>query len=173
VYNFTLRFCLLSSFPNSSEWVKQARGAELKARMASNGAKVMNMIRLSLALCLFTSLVAAKDGYQRLEANDLRHPASYQGQLVEVTAEVVSISADTKALHLFDAQSKALIVVSLAQLKSEQRRALILSPIHRLSVCGRAEIRDGRLEIDAHTIDTHVSDVDTEALGALAGMDIQ
>jgi hypothetical protein len=150
-----------------------AHRAELKARMASNGAKVMNTIRLSVALCLLTSLAAAKDGYQRLEANDLRHPESYTGQLVQVTAEVVSISADSKDLHLFDAQSKALIVVSLAQLNTEERRALILNPIHRLSVCGRAEMRNGRLVIDAHTVDTHVSDVDTEALGALAGMDIQ
>src|SRR4029453_18172114 len=144
-----------------------------KARMATNGAKVMNTIRLSLALFLFTSLAAAKDGYQRLEAKDSLHPESYTGQLVQVTAEVVSISADSKDLHLFDAQSKALIVVSLAHLKREQRHDLILNPIHRLSVCGRAEIRNGRLMIDAHTVDTHVSDVDTEALGALAGMTIQ
>jgi hypothetical protein len=124
----------------------------------------MNTIRLGLALCLLTSLAAAKDGYQRLEANDLRHPESYAGQLVEVTAEVVSISADAKALHLFDAQSKALIVVSLTQLKIQDRRALILSPIHRLSVCGRAEMRDGRVVIDADTVETPVP-VDTEAFG--------
>jgi hypothetical protein len=144
-----------------------ARRAELKARMAPNGAKVMNTIRLSLALFLFTSLAAAKDGYQRLEANDLRHPESYKGQLVQVTAEVVSISADSKDLHLFDAQSRALFVVSLTQLKAEERRALILNPIHRLTVCGRAEMHDGRMVIDAHTVDTHVSNVDTEALGTL------
>jgi hypothetical protein len=151
--------------PEQQRMGEAARRAELKARMASNGAKVVNTIRLSVPLCLFTSLAAAKDGYQRLEANDLRHPESYTGQLVQVTAEVVSISADAKALHLFDAQSKALIVVSLTQLKSEERRGLILNPIHRLSVCGRAEMRDGRLVIDAHTVDAHVSDVDAEALG--------
>jgi hypothetical protein len=126
---------------------------------------VMIAIRLSLFRFLFVSLAAARDGYRRLDADDLRHPESCQGRLVEVTAEVVSVNADAKNLHLFDAQSKTLIVVSLIQLKSKERRALILTPVHRLSVYGRAEMREGRLVIDAHNVDAHVSDADREVLG--------
>ena len=117
-------------------------------------------IRLSLALCLFASLAAAKDGYQRLDINDLRDPESVKGRLVEVTGEVISVNADSKALHLFDAQSKTLIVVSLMQLKSEERRALILNPIHRLAVYGRAEMREGRLVINADSVDSGLPDAD-------------
>ena len=133
--------------------------------MVVTGEKMILTIRLSLVLCLLTSLAAAKEGYQRLDSYDLRHPESCQGRLVEVTAEVVSVNADSKALHLFDARSKTLIVVSLSQLKSEERRALILNPVHRLSVSGRAEMRDGRLVIDAHSVDAHVSDDDMGSVG--------
>jgi len=114
----------------------------------------MRTIRLFLSLCFLVVPVAAgHDGYEVLETRDFRQPEACEGRLVEVTAEVVSVSVDAKTLRLYDAQSKALIGVSLTQLLMEERRALILNPVNRLSVYGRAEVKNGRLMIDAHRVE--------------------
>jgi hypothetical protein len=115
----------------------------------------MAAIRLFLSLCFLTGLVAAEGRYQRVDPADfIDNPEAYQGQLVEVTAEVVSVNADAKALRLFDAQSKALIGVSLTQLEKAQRRALLLNPVHRLSVLGQVVMSEGKAVIDAHQVVT-------------------
>jgi hypothetical protein len=108
---------------------------------------------LFLSLCFIVIPAAAgNDVYEVLEARDFRQPEAYQGRLVEVTAEVVSISVDSKTLRLYDAQSKALIGVSLSKLTAAERRAVILNPVHRLSVFGRAEVKNGRLMIEADKV---------------------
>ena len=113
----------------------------------------MIAIRLFLSLCFLTGLAAGQGDYQQIDLADfVRHPEAYQGRMVEVTAEVISINADANALRLYDAPSKALIGVSLTQLEEAPRRALIRDPIHRLSVYGRAELSGGRLIIDAHSV---------------------
>ena len=118
---------------------------------------------LFLSLCFFVIPAAAgNDVYEVLETRDFRQPENYQGRLVEVTAEVISVNVDTSTLRLYDAQSKALIGVSLTKLTADERRGLILNPVHKLSVYGRAAVKNGRLMIDADRIEAH--DVQVEAL---------
>jgi len=118
---------------------------------------------LFLSLCfLVVPAAAGNHSYEVLETRDFRQPEAYQGRLVEVTAEVISVSVDTTTLRLYDAQSKALIGVSLAKLTTEERQVLILNPVHRLSVYGRANIKNGRLMIEADRVEAH--DVQVEAL---------
>lgn len=120
----------------------------------------MTAVRLFLSLCFLTGLAAGQGHYQRIDLADfVRHPEAYQGRMVEVTAEVISVNADANALRLYDAPSKALIGVSLTQLEEAPRRALILDPVHRLSVYGRAELSGGRLIIDAHSVTARPADM--------------
>jgi len=120
----------------------------------------MNTIRIFLSLCFLTGLAAAQGSYQRLDTADfIDNPEFYQGRLVEVSAEVVSVNADGKTIHLFDAQKKALIGVSLTQLDMQLRSALLREPVHRLSVYGRVGMSDGRAIIDAHRVEAYPADV--------------
>jgi len=126
----------------------------LKISLFNAGVKMMHAIRTILCLCfLVIPAAAAGDGYEALETRDFRRPEACQGRLVEVTAEVVSVSVDSKTLHLYDAQSKALIGVSLSKLTIEERRALILNPVHRISVYGRVDVKNGRLVIEADRVE--------------------
>jgi hypothetical protein len=53
---------------------------------------------------------------------------------------------------LFDSETKALIEVDLSQLGRSQRRMLMLTGVHQISVYGKAEVKNGKLIIDAHRV---------------------
>ena len=123
---------------------------------------------LSAGLCAAPALGSAagarsepaQPNYQRVDLTDfVTHPDAYQGHLVAVTAEVVSVNANSQALKLYDAGSKALIRVSLAQLKKAQRRALIHDPVRKVSVYGRVWLKGGRLVIDAHRVKAYPTEL--------------
>ena len=74
-------------------------------------------------------------------------------QFVEVRAQVVAISADSKSMVLFDSPSKKMIDVRLDHLKKHERKALIHGGVRRVIVSGRASLVDGRMVIDAQRIE--------------------
>jgi hypothetical protein len=111
----------------------------------------MRIVTLFLLVFLLAGTVAARTRYERIDTSNFVNRADiYEGRLVTVTAEVLAINADGKSIRLFDAESKALIDVKLTQLNKAQRRSLMLNPVRRISVYGRATVKDGRLIIDAH-----------------------
>jgi hypothetical protein len=113
----------------------------------------MIIIRLTLAVFLLAGLAAAHEGYEAIDTTNFVNRAdSYQGRLVAVTGKVCAVSADGKSIQLFDGQSKALIDVNLSQLKRAERRTLMLSPVRQVAVYGRADMRNGKLVIDAHQV---------------------
>ncbi len=80
------------------------------------------------------------------------HTAELEGHKVAITADIISIGADRRSLVVFDNSTKTLASVSLAQLGKSQRHALITDPIHRVSVFGRVEIKNGRALIKADQV---------------------
>jgi len=80
------------------------------------------------------------------------NPVQYDGKLVEVMGEVVSIKADHSYMEVFDARTKVLIRVSLAKLTEGQRRVLINGPVHRVAVFGKMEVSGGRIGIVADSV---------------------
>jgi hypothetical protein len=80
-------------------------------------------------------------------------PDDSDGQIVEVRAQVVAISADSKSMVLFDSPSKKMIDVRLNRLKKTDRNALIRGDVRRVLVTGRASTVDGRMVIDAQRIE--------------------
>ena len=126
----------------------------------------MTTLRLTLAILLLAGLASASVGYQPVDTTDFANrAATYQGQLVAVTGQVCAVNADGKSVRLFDANSKALIDVSISHLQRSQRRALMLGPVRRVSVYGRAAVQNGKLSIDAHrvVVQTDVAPVSDEA----------
>jgi hypothetical protein len=114
---------------------------------------MMIIIRLTLAVFLLAGLAAANEGYEAIDTTNFVNRAdSYQGRLVAVTGKVCAVSADGKSIQLFDAQSRALIDVTLTQLKKSQRRTLMLNPVRRVAVYGRVEMKNGKFVIDAHQV---------------------
>ena len=92
--------------------------------------------------------------YAAINLNDLRqHPERYDGQRVTLTAEIVSISANYGSLHLFDEQSRALINVTLDQVKRSTRRSLVQDPIYRIAVFGRVNLDRGQLVVRAEKVE--------------------
>jgi hypothetical protein len=121
----------------------------------------MRMGALFLSVFLLAGTAAAHARYERIDTTDFAKRADiYQGRLVTVTAEVFAINADGKSIRLFDHESRALIDVDLTQLNKAERRALILNPVRRVSVYGRAAVKDGKLIIEA---DRAVPEVDQAA----------
>ena len=113
----------------------------------------MKLIGLILSIFLLAGFAAAHGRYERIDTTDfVNRPADYQGRLVEVTADVIAISADAKSLQLFDSRSRMMITVRLTQLQKSQRVALINRPVCHLLVYGQAMVIDGRLNIDAHRV---------------------
>lgn len=113
----------------------------------------MNALRLTVAILILAGVAGAKTDYQPIDTTDfVNRAASYEGQLVVVTGRVCAVNADGKSLQLFDADSKALINVSLSRVQRSQRRSLMLSPVQRLSVYGRAEVRNGKLVVNADKV---------------------
>lgn len=113
----------------------------------------MTTLRLTLAILLLAGVTAASVEYRPIDTTDFANrAATYQGQLVAVTGEICAVNADGKSVRLFDANSKALIDVSIDHLQRSQRRALMLGPVRRVSVYGKAEVHNGKLSIDAHKV---------------------
>lgn len=115
---------------------------------------MINVIRLTLSIILLAGLAAAHGRYEPIDISDfVAHPETYEGRLVEVRADVIAISADSKSLQLFDGQSKMMIDVKLMQISKPQRNALMRNPVRHLQVYGQATVIGGRLVIDAHKVD--------------------
>jgi hypothetical protein len=113
----------------------------------------MTTLRLTFAILLLAVVASAAVEYQPIDTTDFANrAATYEGQLVAVTGQVCAVNADGKSVRLFDANSKALIDVSISHLPRSQRRALIMGPVRRVSVYGRAEVQNGKLSIDAHRV---------------------
>jgi len=113
----------------------------------------MIIIRLTLTVLLLAAVVVANDAYESIDTTDFANrAASYQGRLVAVSGAVVAINADGKSVQIFDAGTKALIEVRLLNLKKAQRNSLMLSPVRKISVYGKTELRNGKLSIDAHKV---------------------
>lgn len=74
-------------------------------------------------------------------------------QFVEVRAQVVAISADSKSMVLFDSPTKKMIDVRLDHLTKDERKALIRGDVRRVVVTGRASLVDGRMVIEAQRIE--------------------
>src|SRR5262245_55353222 len=79
------------------------------------------------------------------------HPDA-MGSVVEVSAKVIAIGADSKSMKLFDSESRTMIQVNLAQLRKSERSALMRSDVRRVMVSGRARMVDGQLVIDAQKV---------------------
>jgi hypothetical protein len=121
--------------------------------LTKEGALEMNTLRITFAIFMLAGLATASVEYQPIDTTDfVNRAATYQGQLVAVTGEVCAVNADGKSVRLFDANSKALIDVSISHLQRSQRRALMLRPVHRVSVYGKAQVQNGKLSIDAHRV---------------------
>ncbi|MCG3161989.1 MAG: hypothetical protein JMDDDDMK_03217 [Acidobacteria bacterium] len=118
----------------------------------------MKAVRSFLLICFLAAAVsgqgreAGKD-YAQVDLKDfVNRPADYLGRRVAVTAEVVSVSADYRAIDVFDSRSKALIGVSLTQLPWQLRQTLVVEPVRRVSVYGRIEMKRGRVVIKADRV---------------------
>ena len=113
----------------------------------------MKTFRLTLAILMLAGLTNASVEYQPIDTTDFANrTAAYEGQLVAVTGQLCAVNADGRSVQLFDASSKALIDVSISHLQRSQRRALLLGPVRRVSVYGKAEVKSGKLTIDAHRV---------------------
>ena len=111
---------------------------------------------LSALLVLLTgaTAMATTDGrYTKINIADFcSHPEALNGRLVEVSARVIAINADSNSMELFDSESRTMIVVKMAELPKAQRSALVNNDIRRVTVAGRASMVGGRLVIDAQRI---------------------
>jgi hypothetical protein len=127
----------------------------------------MTVIRLTLTVLILAVVVVANDSYESIDTTNFANRAdSYQGRLVAVSGEVVAINADRKSIQIFDPNSKALIEVRLLNLTKAQRNALMLSPVRKISVYGKTEVRNGKLAIDAHKVVPQVPNVSRVSLGS-------
>src|SRR5262245_48649734 len=106
----------------------------------------MFVVRSLVLVCALAVLALAQSGlrpkqtgsqlsYAQVEAATLvNRPADFLGRRVTLTAEIISINVQKRALDLFDAQSRATIGVSLAELPKSQRRQLVAEPVHHVAV---------------------------------------
>ncbi|MBP6824629.1 MAG: hypothetical protein KA368_23995 [Acidobacteria bacterium] len=112
---------------------------------------------LILVCCLAVAALAQsqteKSSYAEVDLKEVAsRSAEFEGRKVAVTAEIVSVNADQRTLTVFDNTSKTLATVSLTQLTKSQRQTLITDPIHRVSVYGRVEVKNGRALIKADQV---------------------
>ena len=113
----------------------------------------MTTVRAIFAVLMLAGIATANVDYQPVDTtNFATRAAAYEGQLVAVTGKVCAVNADGKGVRLFDAETKALIEVNLSQLARSQRRTLMLSGVHQIWVYGKAEVKNGKLIIDAHRV---------------------
>lgn len=96
---------------------------------------------------------AAESDYVTFDLSDVTSsPADYQGRLVRVAAEVISIDAGRQLIRLYDGRARKMLVVSIAGLPRASRRSLFNDPVMHASVFGRAGLHDGQLIIEAHKV---------------------
>ncbi|MEK7832885.1 MAG: hypothetical protein AAB401_17475 [Acidobacteriota bacterium] len=116
---------------------------------------------LILVCCLAVAALAqsqtpgnhADNSYAEIDLKEIaNHAAEFEGRRVVITAEIVSVNADQRTLTVFDNTSKTLAGISLTQLSKSQRHRLITDPIHRVSVYGRVEVKNGRATIKADQV---------------------
>lgn len=118
------------------------------------------LIQATFSILLLAGLAAAHGVYEPIKTAVLAtNPESYDGRMVEVTANIIAINADAKSLELFDSQSRMTITVKLTRLPKSQRRALMHSPARRLLVYGQAKVMGRRMVIDAHKVEALPIDV--------------
>jgi hypothetical protein len=105
-------------------------------------------------LVIGSSVFAATDArYSKINIADYcSRPEALDGRLVEVSARVIAIHADSTSMELFDSESRTSIVVRLNQLRKSERNELISSNVRRVAVSGRASMVKGRLFIDAQSV---------------------
>jgi len=132
---------------------------------------IVTRVRLLLLICLLASFAQAQplqsavsksageirsadsQDYLQLELAEIADaPDRYQGKLVAVTAQIISIDARYQAIRLFDPRSRKLLKISLARLPKGQRRSLLREPVHRVSVYGSVGTRPEQYVISAHKI---------------------
>jgi hypothetical protein len=110
-------------------------------------------LRMTLAFLIiagFAGLTSARGVEDQINIADLAsHPETFSGRVIEVSAQVIAISADAKSLELFDSQTRTRIDVRLTQLRKADRIALIHSNVRRVTVTGRVVPEAGRLTIEA------------------------
>ena len=110
-------------------------------------------LRMTLAFLIiagFAGLTSARGVEDQISIADFAsHPEAFSGRVIEVSAQVIAISADAKSLELFDSQTRTRIDVRLTQLRKADRIALIHSNVRRVTVTGRVVADAGRLTIEA------------------------
>ena len=115
---------------------------------------------LSALVLLMTASTgwASTDGrYNKINIADLRTQLEcLESPLVEVSARVIAVNADSSSLELFDSESKTVILVKLNQIRKSERYALISSGARNVTVAGRASKEGNRLVIDAQRIQSVV-----------------
>ncbi len=113
----------------------------------------MSTLRLTFTILIMAGLVSASAHYNQVDTtNFATRAAAYEGQLIAVTGKVCAVNADGKGVRLFDSETRALIEVDLSKLNRSQRRTLMLSGVLQISVYGKAEVKNGKLIIDAHRV---------------------
>lgn len=122
----------------------------------------MFLVRTLSLICCLTAAVFAQGrlansnsdtSYAQFDLKEIStRAAELEGRRIVVIAEIVSVSADQKALVVFDNNTKTLTNVSLVQLTKSQRHTLVTDPIHRVSVYGRVEMKNGRAIIKADQV---------------------
>ena len=122
------------------------------------------MVRLFVMLVLICCLAVpfsaqgkpedvTDNAYAQIDLKEVAsRSAELEGRRVAITAEIVSVSADARTLNVFDNDSKTLVGVSLAQLSKTQRQTLVNGPVHRVSVYGRVEVKNGKAIIKADQV---------------------
>ena len=108
---------------------------------------------LTVSLLTLTGLAMAHGHHNQIDRAYFNvRPEDFDGRVVEISAQVIAINADSKSMELFDSDSRTLIQVRLTQLPKAERTALMRSNVRRVSVSGRASMVDGRLTINAQRI---------------------
>jgi hypothetical protein len=104
--------------------------------------------------------------YAKVELSDVAgkdaagDKAPRSGRLISVMAEVLAYDARLAKLELFDARSRSVVSVSLAQVGRAERRALAARPATDVTVYGQVAVReDGQPVIVAHKLELIEADV--------------
>ena len=112
-----------------------------------------------LILSLWVGVGAAYGRDDRIDLAEFNtHPETFDGRVIEISAQVIAISADSKSMELFDSQTRTSIHVRLTQLSKSERSSLMLSGARRVVVSGRATVVNHRLVIDAQKIEAIAQD---------------
>lgn len=99
-------------------------------------------------------VAASAARYAKVELSDVvGRKERRDGQLVSVMAEVLAYDARLNTLELYDARSRAVVNVSLAQVSRATRQALAVRPATDVTVYGKVTTQQGRPVIVAHKLE--------------------